>query len=150
MPHRFLVIAGRFNEMITRSLLDGARDTFREAAVPTEAVDVIWVPGAFEMPAVAARGARGGNYRAIVCLGAVIRGETPHFDMVAGQVASGLMSVSVETGVPVIFGVLTTDTVEQALNRAGLKHGNKGVDAARAALAMHDVLNKLDTWSKKL
>ena len=149
MAHRYLVVVARFNELVTRSLLDGARDAFAEAGVTADALDVIWVPGCFEMPVAAVHGARGGAYRAIVCLGAVIRGDTPHFDYVAGQAASGLMGVSVETGVPVIFGVLTTDTVEQALNRAGLKHGNKGADAARTALAMDDVIKKIDSWSKK-
>lgn len=137
-----LIVCGRFNEMITRNLLAGALDALTEAGVKQETV---WVPGAFELPVVAATAARSGRYGAIVCLGAVIRGDTPHFDHVAGQAASGLMSVSVETGVPVIFGVLTTDTVEQALNRAGLKHGNKGSDAARAAVQMMDVLKPFHT-----
>ena len=149
MAQRYLIIVSRFNDLVTRPLLEGARDAFSDAGVPAEAVDIVWVPGCFEMPVTAVHGARGGAYRAIVCLGAVIRGDTPHFDYVAGQAASGLMSVSVQTGVPVIFGVLTTETIEQALSRAGLKHGNKGADAARTALAMNGVLSQLDTWSKK-
>lgn len=136
-----LIVCARFNEMITRSLHAGAVDALTELGAAQETV---WVPGAFELPVVAAKAARSGRYGAVVCLGAVIRGDTPHFDLVAGQAASGLMSVSVETGVPVIFGVLTTDTVEQALNRAGLKHGNKGADAGRAAVQMMDVLKSFN------
>lgn len=143
MSQQYLIIAGRFNDMISRQLLEGARDAFEQAKVPASNVKTVWVPGAFEMPVAAAVAARSGKYSAIVCLGAVIKGETPHFDYVAGQAASGLMKVGVDTGVPVIFGVLTTNTVEQALNRAGLKYGNKGAEAARTALEMTDVMAKL-------
>lgn len=143
MAHRdVLIVCARFNDMITRALHVGAVETLTDAGVKHETV---WVPGAFEIPVVAAKAARSGRYGAVVCLGAVIRGDTPHFEYVAGPVASGLMSLSIETGIPVIFGVLTTNTVEQALDRAGLKHGNKGADAARAALQTMDVLKPFNT-----
>lgn len=132
---RYLIIVARFNEMITRCLLAGAEDVFRDAGL-TSHVETLWVPGCFEIPTVASQAARSGRYAAIVTLGAVIKGETPHFDFVAGECARGVMDVTVETGVPVIFGVLTTNTVEQALNRSGIKHGNKGRDAANAAIEM--------------
>ncbi|MBF0440966.1 MAG: 6,7-dimethyl-8-ribityllumazine synthase [Oligoflexales bacterium] len=141
---RYLIIASRFNEMITESLLKGAKDTFLKAGIKEgECLDIVWVPGAFEVPVIAAKAGRSGRYDAIVALGAVIRGDTPHFDYVAGEAASGLMRVSIETGVPVIFGILTTDTVEQALNRAGLKHGNKGADAAGTAILMAETIKNL-------
>ena len=138
---KFLIIVARFNDMITRCLLSGAEDTFKDAGLSSN-VEVIWVPGCFEIPAVAAKAARSGKYVAIVTLGAVIKGETPHFDFVAGECARGVMNVSLETSVPVIFGVLTTNTVEQALNRSGIKYGNKGRDAALAAIEMTDVMAK--------
>lgn len=141
---KYLIIAGRFNDMISRSLLEGAGGTFRDAGIPEGDVETIWVPGAYEMPTVAAKAAGTGRYAAVICLGAVIRGDTPHFDYVAGQCAAGLMKVGVDTGVPVIFGVLTTNTVEEALNRAGLKHGNKGADAAAAALSMAKTMQDLE------
>jgi len=132
---RYLIVVARFNEMITRCLLTGAEETFKAAGLSNQ-VDIIWVPGCFEIPTVAAQAARSDRYSAIVTLGAVIRGETPHFDFVAGECARGVMSAAVETGVPIIFGVLTTNTVEQALNRSGVKFGNKGRDAAQAAIEM--------------
>lgn len=132
---RYLIVVARFNEMITRCLLAGAEDVFREAGL-TPNVDTLWVPGCFEIPTVASQAARSGRYAAVVTLGAVIKGETPHFDFVAGECARGVMDVTVQTGVPVIFGVLTTNTVEQALNRSGIKYGNKGRDAAHAAIEM--------------
>ena len=144
MTKKYLIVAGRFNDMITRSLLNGATEAFEEADIMKEQIDTVWVPGAYEMPVVAAKAARSNKYSAVVCLGAVIKGDTPHFDYVAGQAASGLMKVSIDTGVPIVFGVLTTNTVEQALNRAGLKHGNKGADAALTALSMTKTLQKLD------
>jgi 6,7-dimethyl-8-ribityllumazine synthase len=133
--------------MITRSLVDGAKQTFLSAGVPDSDIELIWVPGSFEIPAVAAKAARSGRFEAIVCLGAVIRGDTPHFDYVASQAASGIMRVSIETAMPIIFGVLTTDTVEQALNRAGLKMGNKGSEAAHTALEMAATFKKMEQWS---
>ncbi|NDE14426.1 6,7-dimethyl-8-ribityllumazine synthase [bacterium] len=138
---KILIVVARFNDMITRSLLVGATDCLRDSGVHDADVQVVWVPGSFEIPVVAAKAARSGKYAAVICLGAVIRGETPHFDFVAGQAASGCMSVALETGLPVIFGVLTTDTIEQALARSGIKGGNKGRDAAQAALEMIKTLD---------
>ena len=144
MSQRFLIVAAKFNELITKSLVQAASEVFENAGLKAQ-LDTIWVPGAFELPVVATKAARNGRYSAVICLGAVIRGETPHFDYVAGPCASALMNISVQTGIPVIFGVLTTDTVEQALNRAGLKHGNKGADAAQTALTMVATLKCLDS-----
>lgn len=142
---RYLIIAGRFNEMISSALIKGAVETFAQSGIlEGQSLDIIRVPGAFEIPVVAAKAARSGAYAAVVALGAVIRGDTPHFDYVAGQATAGLMKISIETQVPVIFGILTTDTIEQALNRAGLKHGNKGIDAAMTALEMTNVMQSLD------
>ena len=132
---RYLIVVARFNEMITRCLLSGAEDVFKDAGLGAN-LDILWVPGCFEIPVVAAKAARSGKYASIVTLGAVIKGETPHFDFVAGECARGVMNVAIETGVPTIFGVLTTNTVEQALNRSGIKYGNKGKDAASAAIEM--------------
>ncbi len=148
MPARFLIVAARFNDFITKALLSGAQDAFAEAGHGERDVDVLWVPGCFELPMVAAKAASSRRYAAIVTLGAVIRGETPHFDYVAGEAARGIMDVGRETGVPVIFGVLTTDTVEQALSRCGIKSGNKGADAARAALSMAKTMARLEELSK--
>ncbi len=142
MSVRYLIVASRFNELVSRSLVTAAEEVFTAAGVK-ELLDIIWVPGAYEIPVVAARAARSKRYGAIVCLGAVIKGETAHFEYVAGPVASALMGVGVETEVPVIFGVLTTNTVEQALNRAGLKLGNKGAEAAHAALSMAQTMKQL-------
>lgn len=149
MAARYLIVAAKFNDLISKSLHAAAVEAFSDAGVGGNRVDTLWVPGAYELPVVAAKAAKTGAYAAIVCLGAVIRGDTPHFDYVAGQAASGIMKVSLDTGVPVIFGVLTTDTVEQALNRAGIKGGNKGGDAARAALQMTSVMAKLDELTKR-
>jgi 6,7-dimethyl-8-ribityllumazine synthase len=145
---RFAIVVARFNEVITQQLLSGALDTLRRHEVPEEAVDVAWVPGSFEIPVAAARLVRSGRYDAVLCLGAVIRGETPHFEYVAGQAAAGVAAVSRESGVPVIFGVLTTDTVEQAMDRAGLKGGNKGAEAAVSALEMANLLRSLPPESE--
>jgi len=147
MAQRFLILASRFNETITKALLSGAQDAFADAGI--QGVDTLWVPGCFELPTAAMKAARSGHYAAVVCLGAVIRGETPHFDIVANESARGLMQAGLETGKPVINGILTTDTVEQALNRAGIKGGNKGADAARAALAMVKTMSRLEELSKK-
>lgn len=135
------VVVSRFNEAITRLLLEGALDTLRRHGV--EDVDVAWVPGAFEIPLVALRLARSGRYHAVVCLGAVIRGETPHFEYVAGQSAAGVARAAMESGIPVIYGILTLDTLEQALERSGTKAGNRGRDAALAAIEMANLLNAL-------
>lgn len=134
------IVVARFNEFITGRLLDGAREGLARLGVDREAVDVAWTPGCFEIPVVAKRMAETGRYDALICLGAVIRGETPHFDYVAGQAASGIARVGLESGLPVIFGVLTTETVEQAINRAGAKAGNKGYDAALTAVEMATLL----------
>lgn len=144
MSAQILIVAGRFNEMISRSLHQGALQTLEDGGVKPEKIQTLWVAGAYEMPVVAAKAARSKRFSAIICLGAVIKGETAHFEYVAGPCASALMGVSVETEVPVIFGVLTTNTVEQALNRAGLKLGNKGAEAAQTALQMIDTLKKID------
>jgi 6,7-dimethyl-8-ribityllumazine synthase len=140
---RFAVAAARFNELVTGPLLRGALDCLRAHGVAEDDVVVAWVPGAFELPIVARRLSSSGAYDAVICLGAVIRGDTPHFDHVAGQAAGGIRAAADESGVPVIFGVLTTDTFEQAMDRAGGKHGNKGWDAAMAALETASVLDQL-------
>jgi 6,7-dimethyl-8-ribityllumazine synthase len=141
---RFGLVVARFNALVTEALLAGCRDALARHGVPEDRVDVAWVPGALEIPLVARRLASSGRYAAVVCLGCVIRGETAHFEYVAGQAAAGIMQVALSTGVPVIFGVLTTDSVEQALSRAGLKGGNKGADAALAAIEMVNLLPRLD------
>jgi 6,7-dimethyl-8-ribityllumazine synthase len=141
---RFAIIAGRFNALVTESLLTGCKDAFVRHGVSADLLDVVWVPGSFEIPLVARKLAASGRYTAVVCLGCVIRGETAHFDHVAGQAAAGVMQAGLATGVPVIFGILTTDSVEQALNRAGLKGGNKGADAAMAAIEMVNLLSRLE------
>jgi 6,7-dimethyl-8-ribityllumazine synthase len=133
---KFALVVGRFNELISIRLYEGAMDCLRRHDVADGDVDTAWVPGAFEMPLVAKRLAAVGRYDAVVCLGAVIRGGTPHFDYVAAEVSKGIAKVSLDTGVPVIFGVLTTDTIEQAVERAGTKAGNKGWSAAATALEM--------------
>ena len=140
---RFGVVVARFNGLVTESLLAGCRDTLIRHGVDESDIDVAWVPGAFEIPIVARRLAASKRYVAVICLGCVIRGETGHYDHVAGQAAAGIMNAGLSSGVPVIFGVLTTDTVEQAFNRAGLKGGNKGVDAALSAIEMVNLLPKL-------
>jgi 6,7-dimethyl-8-ribityllumazine synthase len=140
---RVAVIASRFNETIAKSLLDGAVDCLARHGVADNDITVAWVPGAFELPAAAKRIAESGEVDAIVCVGAVIRGETPHFDYVAGHAARGIGDASLSTGIPITFGVLTTDTVEQAANRAGGKMGNKGFEAALAALEMANLFAAL-------
>jgi 6,7-dimethyl-8-ribityllumazine synthase len=141
---RFALVVSRFNALATEALLAGCRDALARHGVQEDRVDVAWVPGALEIPQVARKLAASGRYAAVVCLGCVIRGETAHFDYVAGQAAAGIMQAGLATGVPVIFGVLTTDTIEQALNRAGLKGGNKGADAAMSAIEMANLLPRLD------
>jgi 6,7-dimethyl-8-ribityllumazine synthase len=137
------VVVARFNELVTRALLSGAQDGLARHGVEPEGVDVAWVPGSFEIPLAARKLAESGRYQAVVCLGAVIRGETPHFDHVANQASSGIARVALDTGVPVIFGVLTADTLEQAMERAGGKMGNKGYDAAVAAIEMANLMRGL-------
>jgi 6,7-dimethyl-8-ribityllumazine synthase len=140
---RFAVVASRFNELITRALLDGALDALRRHGAADDAVDVVWCPGAFEVPLVARTAAATGRYDAVVCLGAVVRGATSHYDYVAGGVASGIQQAMMATGVPVMFGVLTVDTLEQAFERAGTKAGNKGAEAALGAIEMARVIEAL-------
>ncbi len=140
---RYGIVAGRFNGFITESLLKGALDGLRRHGVDEDRIDVVWVPGAFEIPLVARKMAASGRYDAVICLGCVIRGATPHFDYVAGEAASGIAAAARDTGVPVIFGVLTTENLEQAIERAGTKAGNRGWDAALAALEMADVMRRL-------
>jgi 6,7-dimethyl-8-ribityllumazine synthase len=141
---RFAIAVARFNEVITERLLSGARSAFRQHGVPDDAVDVAWVPGAMELPVVALKLARSGDYAAVVCLGAVIRGDTPHFEYVSAGAATGIAAASRETGVPVLFGVLTTETVEQATDRSGAKSGNKGYDVAVDAIEMASLMEQLD------
>jgi 6,7-dimethyl-8-ribityllumazine synthase len=140
----FAVVAARFNDIITGKLLEGAVDQLVRLGVLESDITVAWVPGAFEIPLVAARLAKTGRYAAVVCLGTVIRGQTAHFEHVAGQCASGIAAVSRQTGVPTIMGVLTTETMEQAMDRAGGKLGNKGAEAATAAVEMADLLTQVD------
>ncbi len=139
----FVVVASRFNDFIVKALLDGALDAVRRHGGDAGAMDVVWVPGAYEIPVAARALALSGRYDAVICLGAVIRGSTAHFDYVAGGVASGISSVALETGLPVIFGVITTETIEQAIERAGTKMGNKGFEAAVSAIEMADLMPKI-------
>lgn len=140
---RFALIVSRFNELIGRKLLDGAVDCLIRHEAEEDALDVIWVPGAFELPLAAKKAAMSKKYDAVICIGAVIRGETPHFDFVASEAAKGIAMASMDTGVPIIFGVITTDTVEQAVNRAGTTAGNRGFDAALAAIEMGNLMGKI-------
>lgn len=134
------IVVGRFNEFIGSKLLEGAKDALVRHGASEDDITVAWVPGAFEIPLVAKKLASSNNYDAVICLGAVIRGATPHFDVVASEVSKGVANVSLETGVPVIFGVLTTDTIEQAIERAGTKAGNKGFEAGVTAIEMINLL----------
>jgi len=140
---RFAIVVARFNDFITSRLLEGALAGLRRHGVAEESVDVAWVPGSFEIPVAAKALAQSGRYDAVICLGAVIRGATAHFDYVAGQAASGIAQVALQTGVPCIFGVLTTDTIEQAIERAGTKAGNKGYEAAISAIEMATLLQRI-------
>ena len=139
---KYGIIVGRFNEFIGGKLLTGAIDGLKRHGVEASEIEIVWVPGAFEIPLVAKRMAKSKKYDAVICLGAVIRGATPHFDYVSSEVTKGVASVSLETEVPVVFGVLTTDTIEQAIERAGTKAGNKGYDAAVTAIEMANLLNQ--------
>jgi len=140
---RFAIVVSRFNSFITERLLGGAMDALTRAGAGADLIDVIKVPGSWEVPMIAAEVARQHRYDAVICLSAVIRGETPHFDYVAGEAAKGIAHVASETGVPVAFGVLTTNTLEQAIDRAGAKGGNKGFDAAMTAIEMANLLRTL-------
>jgi 6,7-dimethyl-8-ribityllumazine synthase len=140
---KFGIVVGRFNEFITQKLLSGALDALLRHGVAEQDVEVAWVPGAFEIPMVARRMVEMARYDAVICLGAVIRGATPHFDYVAAEVSKGIAKVGLDTGKPVIFGVITADTIEQAIERAGTKAGNKGWDAAVTAIEMANLVKAL-------
>ncbi|MBI1317917.1 MAG: 6,7-dimethyl-8-ribityllumazine synthase [Candidatus Hydrogenedens sp.] len=140
---QFAIVVSRFNAFITEKLLEGAKDTLVRHGVPAGNITTIWVPGAFEMPLAVKKTAESGSYDAIIALGCVIRGATPHFDYVAGEAAKGIGHVMLQTGLPVLFGVLTTDTIEQAIERAGTKAGNKGADCAMGALEMVSLMEQL-------
>jgi 6,7-dimethyl-8-ribityllumazine synthase len=140
---KFALVVSRFNEFISKKLLDGAQDALVRHDVTADDIDIAWVPGAFEIPLVAKKLAHTKKYDAVICLGAVIRGNTPHFDYIASEVAKGIAMVGLETGVPVTFGVLTTENIEQAVERAGTKDGNKGFDAALNAIEMANVIKSL-------
>lgn len=137
---KFCIIVSRFNEFISSKLLSGAVDELTRHGVKEDNITVVWSPGAFEIPVLAKKIAKSGTYDAIITLGAVIRGATPHFDYVSNEISKGVASVSLETGIPVIFGVLTTENIEQAIERAGTKAGNKGSDAAKAAIEMANLV----------
>jgi 6,7-dimethyl-8-ribityllumazine synthase len=140
---RFGIVVSRFNEFITGKLLAGAQDAIRRHGGDEAQVDVAWVPGAFEIPLAAQKLATGGRYDAVICLGAVIRGSTPHFDYVAGEATKGVAHAMLQTGTPIAFGILTTDTIEQAIERAGTKAGNKGFEAAATAIEMANLMRAL-------
>ena len=140
---KFCIIIARFNEFIGSKLLSGAIDELRRHGVDENNIDIVWVPGAFEIPIVAKKCAKSGKYSAIITLGAVIKGSTSHYDDVCAEVSKGVAQVGLETGIPVIFGVLTTDNIEQAIERAGTKVGNKGSDAAKSAIEMANLMNQI-------
>lgn len=140
---RFAIVASRFNEFIVSKLISGAEDTFVRHGVDTDDITLVWVPGAFELPLAAMKLAQSGKYSAIVCLGAVIRGSTSHYELVCSEAAKGIAQVGLKTGVPVTFGVVTTENIEQAIERAGTKAGNKGADAALTALELANLLPQL-------
>ncbi|MCH5209851.1 MAG: 6,7-dimethyl-8-ribityllumazine synthase [Oscillospiraceae bacterium] len=137
------IIASRFNEFITSKLVSGAEDCLKRHGVKDDDISAVWVPGAFEIPLTAKRVAKSGKYDAVICVGAVIRGATDHYDYVCSEVSKGIAAVSLETDVPVLFGILTTDTIEQAIERAGTKAGNKGTDCAMSALEMVNLMKNI-------
>jgi len=141
--YRFALVVSRFNEFISGHLLSGALDCLKRHEAEDEKIDIIWVPGAFEVPLAAKKAVLSKRYDAVICLGAVIRGSTPHFDYVASEVAKGVAQVGLESGTPVIFGIITSDTLEQAIERAGSKAGNKGWQAAASAIEMADLSRQL-------
>jgi 6,7-dimethyl-8-ribityllumazine synthase len=140
---KFGIIVSRFNEFLSSKLLDGAIDALKQHGVQDNSIDVAWVPGSFEIPMAAQRMAKSKRYDAIICVGAVIRGATPHFDYIASEVSKGVARISLDTGVPCIFGIITADSLEQAIERAGTKQGNRGRDAAISAIEMANLLEKL-------
>jgi 6,7-dimethyl-8-ribityllumazine synthase len=139
----FGIIVSRFNEFISRKLLEGAQDCLLRHGVREEDIDVYWVPGSFEIPQIAKVVAKTGRYSGVICLGTVLRGQTPHFEYVASEVAKGIAQVGMETGVPTIFGVITAETLEHAIDRAGTRSGNRGAEAAMSAIEMSNLLEKL-------
>ena len=141
---RVALVVSRFNDFFTKELLGGARDCLARHGVPDDQVDVAWVPGSFELPMVARQLARTGRYGAVVCLGCLIQGDTPHFHLIASEVTKGIAQVALETGLPIAFGVITAETLDQAIERAGTKAGNKGFDAALSALEMMDLTSKIE------
>ena len=141
--HKIAIVAGRFNEIITNKLLGGAIDAFKRHGGDEDNIDLAWVPGSFEIPLVAKKMAESKKYDAVICLGAVIRGATAHFEMVANETTKGIAAASLQTGVPVIFGVLTTDNIEQAVERAGSKAGNKGFEAVTTAIEMINLMKQI-------
>lgn len=141
---KIAIIVSRFNELISKQLLGGALDCLKRHETSDSDISVIWVPGSFEIPLIAKKSAASGRYDAVICLGAVIRGATPHFEYVAAEVSKGIAHVNLETGIPVIFGIVTADTIEQAVERAGTKAGNRGWDAALTAIEMADLLKKVE------
>jgi 6,7-dimethyl-8-ribityllumazine synthase len=140
---KFALVASRFNEFITNKLLEGALDALKRHGAKDEEIEIAWVPGSFEIPYAAQRLAESKKYHAVICIGAVIRGSTPHFDYIAGEVTKGIAQTGLKTGVPVIYGVITTDTLEQAIERAGTKAGNKGFQAAMSAIEMVNLFDKI-------
>lgn len=140
---KFAIVISRFNEFISSKLLEGCIDTLTRHGVSDNAIDAVWVPGAFEIPVIALKLAKSKKYDAVICLGTVIRGSTPHFEFVASEAAKGVAKISLDTAVPCIFGVITADTLEQAIERAGTKDGNKGRDAALSAIEMANLSGKI-------
>ena len=141
---RIGIVASRFNEFITSKLISGAMDGLIRHDVPEDSIHLAWVPGAFEIPLIASKMAKSGKYDAVICLGAVIRGATSHYDYVCNEVSKGIAAVSLETGIPVLFGILTTENIEQAIERAGTKAGNKGYDCALSAIEMVNVSREIE------
>ncbi len=141
---KFGLVVSRFNEFISGRLLEGAQDSLLRHGVTADEIDIAWVPGAFEIPLIASKMAQSGKYNAIVCLGAIIRGATPHFDYVASEVSKGVAHVGLDTGLPVIYGVITADNLEQAIERAGTKEGNTGFKAAMSAIEMANLLRSME------
>ena len=140
---RIGIVVARFNEFITSKLLGGAVDTLKRHDIPESSIDVAWVPGAFEIPLIASKMAKSGKYDAVICVGAVIRGATTHYDYVCHEVSKGIAQVGLATGIPVLFGIVTTENIEQAISRAGSKSGNKGYDCALSAIEMVNLLEQL-------
>jgi len=141
---KFAIVVSRFNSLVTQRLLDGALDALRRHEADENAITIAWTPGSFELPLVAQRLAKTGKFDAVICLGCIIRGDTPHFEYVASETAKGIAQVMLDTGVPVVFGVVTADNLEQALERAGAKAGNRGFDAAMTAMEMANLLRRIE------